>query len=44
MIIKIYAAGKTEDGSGEKSGRGADSRSAYFDWIYFLEGLGKVKL
>ena len=43
MILNIYAAGKTEDGSGEKARRGTDGRSDYSDWRYFLEGLGKVK-
>ena len=44
MVLNNYDGGETEDGSGEKAGRGADDISFSFDWRYLLEGLSKVKL
>ena len=43
MVLNNYDGGKTENGSVEKVGRGADDISASFDWRCLLEGMGKVK-
>ena len=43
MVINIHAGVKAENGSDEKAGRGADSRSTSVNWWDFWRGLVKVK-